>query len=67
VVRLLTEQYRVKEEIAKTVANFVWDTSSNIRDCVKIARMAKSLEEVIFIIDSFLRHNPCSLLEQSAK
>ena len=36
VVRLLTEQYRVSVEIAKTVANFVWDISANIRDCVKI-------------------------------
>jgi MoxR-like ATPase len=35
VVRLLTEQYRVKEQIPKTVANFIWYTSANIRDCVK--------------------------------
>ena len=57
VVRLLTEQYRVKEEIAKTVANAIWDKSANIRDCVKIGRMAKSLEDVMFIVDNFLRHN----------
>ena len=57
VVRLLTEQYRVKEEIAKTVANAIWDKSANIRDCMKIGRMAKSLEDVMFIVDNFLRHN----------
>ena len=59
-VRLLTQQYRVKEEIAKTVANFVWDTSATIRDCVKIARMAKSIEDVMFIADTFLKNNRCS-------
>jgi Holliday junction DNA helicase RuvB len=57
VVRLLTQQYRVKEEIAKTVANFVWNTCANIRDCVKIGRMAKSLEDVMFVIGTFLTRN----------
>jgi hypothetical protein len=63
----LTEQYIVKEEIAKTVANFVWDTSANIRDCVKIDRMGKSIEDVTFIADTFLKHTPCSTHEQDAK
>ena len=36
--------------MTKTVANFIWDTSANIRDCVKIGRMTKSLEDVMFIV-----------------
>ena len=66
-VRLLTEQYRVNEEIAKTVANFVWERSANIRDCVKIGRMAKSIDDVMFIADTFLKYIPCNLQEQNAK
>jgi phosphate uptake regulator len=56
VVGLLTEQCRVKEEIAKTVATLIWERSANIRDCVKIARMAKSIEDVMFIADTFLKY-----------
>jgi hypothetical protein len=55
-VGLLTEQYRVKEEIAKTVATVIWERSANIRDCVKIGRMAKSIEDVMFIADTFLKY-----------
>ena len=30
--------------------------SVNIRDCVKIGRMAKSVDDVNFIVDSFLKY-----------
>jgi holliday junction DNA helicase RuvB len=59
-VRLLTEKYRVKEEIAEATANAIWDKSADIRDCVKIGRMARSLEDVMFIADTFLKNNRCS-------
>jgi Holliday junction DNA helicase RuvB len=62
-VELLTKQHKVKEEIAKATANAIWDKSANIRDCVKIGRMAKSLEDVMFIVDNFLKHNLCNLQE----
>jgi holliday junction DNA helicase RuvB len=43
-VRLLTSNhYNVDEEIAKATAYAVWNTSSSIRDSVKVARMAKSV------------------------
>jgi Holliday junction DNA helicase RuvB len=46
-VRLLTSNhYNVDEEIAKATAEAVWNTSRNIRDSIKIARMAKSIEDV---------------------
>jgi Holliday junction DNA helicase RuvB len=59
-VRLLTtisNQHNVDEEIAKVIADTVWNTSSttrNIRDCVRVAKMAKSVEDVKWLVKSFL-------------
>ena len=54
-VRLLTSnQYNVDEEIAKATAEAVWNTSRNIRDSIKIARMAKSIEDVDWLVITFL-------------
>jgi MoxR-like ATPase len=57
-VRLLTcDQYNVDEEIAKATADAVWNTSSctrNIRDCVSVAKMAKSVEDVTWLVNEFL-------------
>ena len=55
-VRLLTsDQYNIDEEIAKTAAEAVWNTSRNIRDTIKIAKMAKSIKDVDWIASDFLR------------
>ena len=54
-VRLLTSHhYNVDEEIARTTADAVWKTSKNIRDSIKIARMAKAVEDVKWLVQSFL-------------
>ena len=54
--RLLTSnQYSVGEEIAKATAKAVWNTSRNIRDATKIAKMAKSVEDVDWVVSNFLR------------
>jgi holliday junction DNA helicase RuvB len=46
-VRLLTsDQYNVDEDIAHATAEVVWRTSRNIRDSIKIAKMAKHAEDV---------------------
>lgn len=44
IIQLLTQQDNVKEEIAKSTPDAVWNrmNCANIRDCVRIARMAKS-------------------------
>jgi holliday junction DNA helicase RuvB len=57
-MRLLIEQHKVEEEIAKATAHIVWNKmrSRNIRDCVRIGRMAKSVEDVNFIIDTLRRY-----------
>jgi replication-associated recombination protein RarA len=54
-VRVLTsDQHSVDEEIANATADAVWNTSRNIRDCVRVAKMAKSVEDVKWLVDSFL-------------
>ena len=56
--RILTKQHKVNEEIAKNTAHLVWNKmkSKNIRDCVRIGRMAKSVEDVDFIIETLRRY-----------
>jgi Holliday junction DNA helicase RuvB len=49
-LRLLDYQ----EEIAPTIADVVWNTSKNVRDCVRIGRLATSVEDVKFLIDKFI-------------
>jgi replication-associated recombination protein RarA len=57
-VRLLTtsNQHNIDEELAKVTADAVWNTSTarNIRDCVRVAKMAKSVEDVNWLVKSFL-------------
>lgn len=45
----------MEEWVAKAAANVVWNKmkSGNVRDCVKIGRMAKSIDDVNFIVDAF--------------
>jgi holliday junction DNA helicase RuvB len=53
-VSLLTSNlHNVDEEIAKATTEAVWSTSKNIRDSIKIARMAKSLEDVNWLVATF--------------
>ena len=55
-VQLLTQQqHKVKLEIDKTTYA-VWNKmkSGNVRDCVKIGRMAKSIDDVNFYCGCFL-------------
>jgi hypothetical protein len=56
-VRLLTNRlHNVDEEIAIATCDAVWNTSTarNIRDCLRVARMAKSPEDVKWLVKSFL-------------
>lgn len=40
--------------IATVIANAVWNKSRDIRDCVRIANLTKSLEDVKFLVKNFL-------------
>jgi len=57
-VRLLM-QNSIDEEIAKATADAVWYKikSGNIRDCVRIGRMAKSIEDINFIVSTYLKYD----------
>jgi holliday junction DNA helicase RuvB len=57
-MRLLTEQYKIDKEIAKATPYMVWNKmrSKNIRDCVRIGRMARSVQDLDFIIDTLRRY-----------
>ena len=50
--KLLSRQ-RIEGGVASVIANAVWNKSQDIRDCVRIDRMAKSIEDVNFIVDTF--------------
>src|SRR5262249_29287201 len=43
---------RVK--VAPTIADAVWNKSKNLRDCVRIGKLAKSNEDVNFLVDKFI-------------
>lgn len=51
---LISNQFNINEEIANATADAVWNTSRNIRDAIKIAKMAKSMENVDWLVTNFL-------------
>jgi holliday junction DNA helicase RuvB len=56
-IKLLTGyQYRVDEEIAKVTVEAIWNASRNIRYAIKIATMAKSVEDVDWLVSNFLEN-----------
>ena len=55
-VHLLTKGHRVSQDIAKSISDNVWANSRNIRDCVRVGRMAKSVDDIQFLVGNFLNH-----------
>jgi replication-associated recombination protein RarA len=51
---LTSSHHNVDEEIAKATADAVWRTSRNIRDSIKIASMARTVEDVDWLL-TFLK------------
>jgi hypothetical protein len=43
-------------DFALNIADVVWNTSRNLRDCVRIGELARSVEDVNFIADMFLKY-----------
>ena len=43
------------KDIPRIVADAVWNTSRNLRDCVRIGKLARS-EDVNFLIEKFVHH-----------
>jgi len=55
-VHLLTVGHKVSQTIANEIADKVWANSRNIRDCVRVGRMAKSVDDIQFL-NTFLNYN----------
>jgi len=55
-------QEGIAKDIANEVATQVWHNmrSKDIRDCIKIAHLAKSKDDVIWIVETLLRYNKTS-------
>jgi Holliday junction DNA helicase RuvB len=45
-----------KQEIARIIADAVWNTSRNLRDCVRIGKLARMEEDVKFLVAMLDRH-----------
>jgi MoxR-like ATPase len=55
-LHILTVGHKVSQHIADEIANKVWANSKNIRDCVRVSRMAKSVDDIQFLVGTFLNH-----------
>lgn len=42
------------EDFARIIADAVWNTSRNLRDCVKIGKLARSESDVNFLVEKFV-------------
>ena len=53
-LRLLSSsRFNVNEEIAEESARAVWSSSRNLRDCIRIGAIAKSREDVGWLVHTF--------------
>ena len=48
---------KVEGEVASVTDNAVWNKSRDIRDCIRISKLAKSVEDVEFVVDTFLSND----------
>jgi holliday junction DNA helicase RuvB len=55
-VHILIEEHKISQDIANNISDKVWANSRNIRDCVRIGRMAKSVDDIQFLVGTFLNH-----------
>jgi hypothetical protein len=44
------------KDFARIIADAVWNTSWTLRDRVRIGKLARSEEDVIFLVEKFLNH-----------
>jgi Holliday junction DNA helicase RuvB len=53
-VHILTIGQKVSQHIANEITNKVWANSRNIRDCIRVGRTAKSVDDIQFLVGAFL-------------
>jgi len=51
ITKQLLSHQKIEREVANLIASTVWDKSQDIRDCIKIAGMAKTIEDVDFLVN----------------
>ena len=58
VTNLLSKKY-IHQKIIDEVVSAVWNNikSKNIRDCIKIAQMAKSVDDILFLVKIYEKYN----------
>jgi len=61
ITKQLLSRHRIREGVAGAIAEAVWTKSQDIRDCVKIGTIARTTEDVQFLIN-MLRGDGCSVL-----
>jgi holliday junction DNA helicase RuvB len=49
----LLSRRKIGVEVARIVAKAVWNKSRDVRDCVRIGTIAKSIEDVKFLVETF--------------
>ena len=54
--KLLSRQ-KIEGGVVSVIANAVWNKSRDIRDCVRIGKLARSVEDVGFVVDTFLSND----------
>jgi holliday junction DNA helicase RuvB len=57
--KVLYREEGLDGDIAGVIANAVWSRmkSANVRDCVRIGRITKSLQDVRWVVDTFLKYD----------
>ena len=51
----LLSRNRIDGSVAKVIANAVWNKSRDIRECVRACTMTKSIEDINFLVETFIR------------
>jgi len=46
-------RHNVEQDVANIIANAVWNKSRDIRECVRIGALAKSVEDASFLVQNF--------------
>jgi hypothetical protein len=54
---LTCNHHNVDEAITKATVDAVWNTTQNIRDRIRVAKMAKSVQDVNWLVNAFLKNN----------
>lgn len=55
-MRLLTSNhYKVDEEITRAAIDAVWNTSRDLRDVIRIVKMAKTMKDTEWLVTTFLK------------